>query len=236
LKNLESKSPSGIRKTMKSRDIQQGIFHSASSLFAALGYAGVSIRDIVASVNVPKGTFYNYFRSKEYLASMIVRAHFDDMALTLAIADKESAALRLRRHFVAISISNDLTASPGLLLGTLANELLGLPEDLSTQIRTGFRSWSDRVTHLLRLAQAQRHVSTEHDPRQLAAFLLDSWQGAMLATRRESPVASLENFLHFGFDPLVNTSESTGSLGSSVSSLIRANRTKKSRSAKTAIN
>jgi TetR/AcrR family transcriptional regulator, transcriptional repressor for nem operon len=219
---------------MKSRDIQQSLYRSASSLFEALGYAGVSIRDIVASVNVPKGTFYNYFRSKEYLASMIVGAHFERLALTLAISDKESAASRLRRHFEAISISDGLAASPGLFLGTFASELLGLPEALSTQIRAGFRSWIDQVTHLLRLAQAQRRVSAEHNPRELAEFLLDSWQGAMLATKRDSSVASLDNFLHFGFDALVNSSESIERRGSSVSCLIRAEPTKKSRSAKTA--
>jgi TetR/AcrR family transcriptional regulator, transcriptional repressor for nem operon len=217
---------------MKGRDIQQGIFRSASRLFEDLGYAGVSIRDIVASVNVPKGTFYNYFRSKEYLASVIVRAHFEDLDLTLTIGEQESAALRLRRHFEAISVSNELTACPGLLLGTLANELLGLPEDLRSQIRDGFRSWSDQVTHLLRLAQAQRQVSTEHDPRQLAAFLLNSWQGAMLATKRDSLVASPENFLHFGFDPLIKASDHRRS-ALTASCLIRANPTKRARSAKT---
>lgn len=234
MKKLKSKSPAAIRKTTKSRDIQRSLFRSASSLFEALGYAGVSIRDIVAAVNVPKGTFYNYFRSKEYLASMIVRGHFEGLALTLAASDNPSAALRLRRHFEAISISGSLTASLGLFLGTLTNELLGLPESLSAQIRAGFRSRIDQVTHLLRLAQAQRHVSTEHNPRQLAEFLLDSWQGAMLATKRDSSVASLDNFLHLGFDPLVNSSESIERRGSSVSCLIRAEPTKKSRSAKTA--
>jgi TetR/AcrR family transcriptional regulator, transcriptional repressor for nem operon len=220
---------------MKSRDIQQGIFRSASSLFEDLGYAGVSIRDIVASVKVPKGTFYNYFRSKEFLASVIVRAHFEEMNRTLGLVGEESAALRLRRHFEAISVSNDLTACPGLLLATLANELLGLPEELRSEIRAGFRSWSDRLTHLLRLAQAQRHVSTEHDPRQLAAFLLNSWQGAVLATRRDLSITSPENFLHFGFDPWVKASESHRTPELTVSSLIRANPTKRARSAKTTL-
>jgi TetR/AcrR family transcriptional repressor of nem operon len=46
---------------------------SAAALFQRFGYASVSIRDITSSVDIPKGAFYNYFSSKESLASAIVR-------------------------------------------------------------------------------------------------------------------------------------------------------------------
>src|SRR6266702_3223861 len=49
---------------------------SAGKLFQEVGYVRASIHRIVAAVNAPKGTFYNYFRSKEALASSIVERQF----------------------------------------------------------------------------------------------------------------------------------------------------------------
>ena len=38
---------------------------SAAALFQRFGYVRVSIRDITSSVDIPKGAFYNHFKSKE---------------------------------------------------------------------------------------------------------------------------------------------------------------------------
>jgi TetR/AcrR family transcriptional repressor of nem operon len=42
---------------------------SAAALFQRFGYAHVSIRHITSSIDIPKGTFYNHFNSKEALAT-----------------------------------------------------------------------------------------------------------------------------------------------------------------------
>ena len=54
---------------------RENLFASAAGLFQRFGYAHVSIRDITSSVGIPKGTFYNHFKSKEALVAS--KAHGD---------------------------------------------------------------------------------------------------------------------------------------------------------------
>ena len=47
---------------------QKKLLKAAINLFHEFGYNGTSVRDIVSAAKVPKGSFYNYFKSKEALA------------------------------------------------------------------------------------------------------------------------------------------------------------------------
>lgn len=51
----------------KAEATKQNIYVSAMRLFSAQGYDNVSVDDIVREANSSKGTFYNYFRSKDEL-------------------------------------------------------------------------------------------------------------------------------------------------------------------------
>jgi len=44
------------------------LLKAAINLFHEFGYNGTSVQDIVSVARVPKGSFYNYFKSKEALA------------------------------------------------------------------------------------------------------------------------------------------------------------------------
>ena len=72
---------------------------SAGKLFQKVGYVGASIHRIAAAVNAPKGTFYNYFGSKEELASILVDRQFAAIYQSLSLAPGESAYGQLKQHF-----------------------------------------------------------------------------------------------------------------------------------------
>jgi AcrR family transcriptional regulator len=47
---------------------QEKLLKAAINLFHEFGYNGTSVQDIVSAAKVPKGSFYNYFKSNEALA------------------------------------------------------------------------------------------------------------------------------------------------------------------------
>ena len=108
--------------------MREKIAGSAAALFQRFGYAHVSIRDITSSVDIPKGTFYNHFTSKEALASAILSHHFNSLLETLRDAGSETAGARLRRHFESIAPSTQAPGvSPLQLISTLSAEGPALP-------------------------------------------------------------------------------------------------------------
>ena len=133
----------GFRRTPN----RQAVLGAAEELFAASGFAAVSIDDIVARAGVAKGTFYNHFCGKADIAQTIaeeIRADVrnrigatklisDDPAMHLALAILlflDLALTRPKTGAILITMLADPTDSQAemnaRLLGTLSvGESLG---------------------------------------------------------------------------------------------------------------
>ena len=169
---------------MSAPNAREKLSGSAAVLFQRFGYVRVSIRDITSSVDVPKGAFYNHFKSKEALASAILSRHFDALLETLREGGSETAGARLRRHFESLAPwTQERGASPLLLISTLAAESPALPSTLVQQIAEGLRVWSTRIAALISLAQAEGQINAEADPELLAGLFINCWQGAVIRSK-----------------------------------------------------
>jgi TetR/AcrR family transcriptional repressor of nem operon len=178
---------------------------SAAALFQRFGYARVSIRDITSSVDIPKGTFYNHFKSKETLTSAILSQHFDALLETLGQSGSETPGARLRRHFESIAPSTqEPGVSPLQLISTLSAEGPALPSALARQIAEGARLWNTKVAALISLAQDEGQINAGDDPNLLAALFINCWQGAMIRSKCD-PSAPCD-CLRFALDRVLGAS------------------------------
>jgi TetR/AcrR family transcriptional repressor of nem operon len=178
---------------------------SAAALFQRFGYARVSIRDIASSVDIPKGAFYNHFKSKEALASAVLSQHFNALLESLTEGGNATAGARFRRHFEFLKPpTQESGASPLQLISTLAAEGPALPPTLVQQIAEGVRGWSNKVAALISLAQAEGQINAEEDPDLLAALFINCWQGAMIRSKCD-PSAPCD-CLQFALDRVLGAS------------------------------
>jgi AcrR family transcriptional regulator len=70
--------PSGRRELTKTQN-RETILDAARLVFAQLGFAGATVRDIIRATPLASGTFYNYFKSKE----QVYQALRDEEALVV---------------------------------------------------------------------------------------------------------------------------------------------------------
>ena len=194
---------------MGAPNLREKLSGSAAELFQRFGYARVSIRHITSSVNVPKSTFYNHFKSKEALASAILSQHFDALLETLGQSGSETAGARLRLHFESVAPS---TREPGMsplqLISTLSAEGPALPSALATQIAEGVRLWNTKVAALISLAQEEGELAAEEDPDLLASLFINCWQGAMIRTKCDP--SALCHCLPFALERVLGASGRSG--------------------------
>jgi TetR/AcrR family transcriptional repressor of nem operon len=184
---------------LSGQNAREKLATSAAALFQRFGYAGVSIRDITSSVDIPKGAFYNYFSSKEALASAVLSQHFDALLEPLIAGGTQSATARLRDYFEAIIPSREARSeSPLLLICTLAAESPALPSSLALKIAEGIRLWSDNVAGLILLGQAEGQIDAKDNSNLLAAILINCWQGA--AIRHKCDQFARHDCLRFALD------------------------------------
>jgi AcrR family transcriptional regulator len=121
--SLESTNSAGFRKTrrrfladhrkanhfprtpLSAPNLREKIAGSATARFQRFGYVHAGIRRITSSIDIPKSTFYNHFKSKSALASATLSQHFDALMDALGQSGSEAAGARLRRHFESIAPS-----------------------------------------------------------------------------------------------------------------------------------
>jgi len=60
-------SSSSDRRTRRSAELRERIFRSALDLFAQQGFSETTVEDITNAADVGKGTFFNYFPSKDHI-------------------------------------------------------------------------------------------------------------------------------------------------------------------------
>lgn len=66
-RSAAGKSPGPSRRKRRSAELRERLFRAALALFAKKGYAETTVKDITEAADVGKGTFFNYFPSKEHV-------------------------------------------------------------------------------------------------------------------------------------------------------------------------
>src|SRR5882762_5589361 len=113
------------RRERRSADIRERLFRSALHLFAQKGFAETTVEDITEAADVGKGTFFNYFPSKDHILLA-----FSDMQLAKleqsvnGLRTSEQSLPEFMRGLV-LTMSEEPLRNPGmiraLLLGYLSS-------------------------------------------------------------------------------------------------------------------
>ena len=173
------------------------LLRAAGKLFQDVGYVQASIYRIASAVNAPKGTFYNYFRSKEDLASRLVDRQFEALHESLSRTGG-SASHQLKEHCSFLALEPPaVEVAPLRLLATLAAEATAIPVAVTQRIASGTDIWITHVSDVISLAQIEGETSTAQDPRKLASLLVTCWYGAIVRRKSDPSVKLLDDFLPF---------------------------------------
>src|ERR1700690_1577354 len=145
----------------RKHDPREMLLLSGGRLFQDVGYVQASIYRIASAVNAPKGTFYNYFKSKEELASRLVDRQFEALRESLSRSAGHSASGQLRRHCHFLAAEPPaLEVAPLQLLATLAAEAPAIPAALTQSIARGTDIWITEVSDLISRAQIESGTPT----------------------------------------------------------------------------
>ncbi|MEP7284551.1 MAG: TetR family transcriptional regulator C-terminal domain-containing protein [Chloroflexota bacterium] len=172
------------------------------------GYHHSGLNEILTAAQVPKGSFYYYFNSKEELGlQLLTRFAEHNFSLLQRFLDDQSLLPldRLRCYF---EYNVDYLASfgfrRGCLIGNLGQEMADLSEVMRQHIDTIMYQWASCITTGLQQAQQQGQIDSALDTQELGNFCLNSWQGAMLRMKVTKDAQPLHAFIHLFFDVMLN--------------------------------
>jgi TetR/AcrR family transcriptional regulator, transcriptional repressor for nem operon len=182
--------------THRATNTREMLLLSAGKLFQEVGYVRTSIHRIAAGVNAPKGTFYNYFASKEELASILVDRQFAAIYQSLSLTPTESAYDQLKQHFHFLAIEPPMIEiAPLQLLAIFAAEAPAIPPNIGQRIADGIHVWDRQLGELISLAHIEKGTTVAQDSAKLALLLTTCWFGAIVRRKSDPSLKLVEDFL-----------------------------------------
>lgn len=168
------------------------------------GYHGTGLQDLLGSVRVPKGSFYNYFASKEDFGAEVIRHYIEPFIQRLddAYATPGLDALAaLKKYFGdLIQELGRRQFMGGCLMGNLIGEIGDTHEVCLAALQEVYRRYRDKLEQGLAQAQREGTVRTDLSAADMADLLADAWQGALLRMKVEQSARPLERFVRHLLD------------------------------------
>ncbi|MGR8935330.1 MAG: TetR family transcriptional regulator C-terminal domain-containing protein [Gammaproteobacteria bacterium] len=185
-----------MKRTHNKQINRDKLLDNGVKLLIEQGYHGTGLQEILAAVEIPKGSFYQYFGSKEQFGAEVIQYYIEPFIKQLGghLQNPEIDALTaLRRYFdelIAEMQRQDFRG--GCLLGNLMGEIGDTSEICRISLHAAVRRYRDLMCKAL--ARAQREGSIRHDiaAETLADLLVNAWQGALLRMKIERSVVPLQ--------------------------------------------
>lgn len=177
--------------------------------FLVQGYHGTGIKQVLDQAKVPKGSFYNYFRSKEDFGAAVIQhyAACFGQKMTNSMAGAPDPVTGLRSFFE--TLMGEFEASDyvgGCLIANLGGELEG--SDICREaLSSAFRDWRRATEDALREGQDLGLVRRDVDAGELADLLIEAWEGAVIRMKLERSLSPLRRVVARLIDDYFRPSE-----------------------------
>ena len=184
--------------------LREKLASSAVNTLHTHGFKGCSIQDITDAAGVPKGSFFNHFENKEDLAIDALRRYLEGTRIDVLFEEGVRPLDRLKNHFSFLSgrlLENGFER--GCMLGLFAAEMSREYPRMRDELRTVFARWCDTVASVLREAQAAGDVDPRHDADEMARFLVNAWEGAMIRLKITRDRQPIDDFMSTAFKALL---------------------------------
>lgn len=171
------------------------------------GYGATGLQEILREADVPKGSFYHYFSSKEEFAAAVLAryvASAKEHSRQVLGNLRQAPLKRLRRYFEELIVLAGQSAPiQGCLLGSLSLEVAGASSLLQGCASSGFTEWQGMISEVLREAVERGDLPKSTKTEALAGFVLNSWEGALLRSQADKSDGPLKDFIHYVFEELL---------------------------------
>lgn len=175
-----------MKQKQSNRDnlLSQGV-----ALLMRQGYHGTGLKEILDAVRIPKGSFYNYFGSKESFAAEAIQHYIEPFIrqLDAHLQNRDIDALTaLKRYFdELIDELEKADFKGGCLLGNLMGEVGDTSDLCQKSLQAAVRRYRNLLMSGLQEAQRQGAVRSDKPAEAMADLLVNSWQGALLRMKIE---------------------------------------------------
>jgi TetR/AcrR family transcriptional regulator, transcriptional repressor for nem operon len=183
------------------RNTKQKLIEVGAKLMLAKSYHAAGLKEILDEADVPKGSFYNYFSSKEDFGIAIIQFygnfHADESKRFLA--DKSLLPCERLKKLFLYKREHYFTqgCNQGCLLAKLTTELAALSPRMCQALKEAFDQQLQPIADCIHEGQKLGYIGKEHNPEELAEFIHSAWEGAVFRMQLNQDTKPLDVFIGY---------------------------------------
>lgn len=166
------------RRERRSIELRERIFRAALDLFAKQGFAETTVEDITNAADVGKGTFFNYFPSKDHILLAFAEMQLAKLRLAVEEARRTTQPMPQFMRSLAALMTQEPVRNPDiirvLLLAFLSN----------SQVREAMLDLQARVlafhTEMIQLGQGRGEIRADLPAAEIALVFRQTIFGTLL--------------------------------------------------------
>ena len=192
-----------MARPKKNIHTREKLLAEGMSLLSEHGYHGTGLKIIIDTVNVSKGSFYNYFKSKEVFVAEIIKQYnleISDWIDTYLNETNDDPVTIIRNVHNLRIIELEKEEMRGCLVGNLAAEIGTTSELCRAEMQQVAKAWNSRLETLITDAQQQGLFRTDLEASALTDIFWSAWQGGMLKMKIDGNTDHLKEVITLMLD------------------------------------
>lgn len=168
-------------------DVRQNILDAGQRIMAGKGFSAVGLNEILTAAEVPKGSFYHYFGSKDGFGEALLERYFEEYHANL---DKTlgqpglTMAQRLMNYLHHWQKTESVFDGQGRCLAAkLGAEVADLSEAMRLVLKRGTSGITDRLAKAIKAGVAEGSLAIRDNPDCVAQSLYQLWLGASVMAK-----------------------------------------------------
>ncbi len=191
-------------------DTERHILEKGAELIRRNGFNKTGLSMILKAAGVPRGSFYYYFKNKEDFGLRLIEYLHNSIKPVFygfLTGECDNPPLERLREFFAYfrQIFTDEEIKSGCPIGNISQEMAATNPRFREKLADVFDDITNPVIVCLQHAVEQGSLAGDEDVVSLAKFIVNSWQGALIALKITENAEPLLIFEIFIFDELLKT-------------------------------
>lgn len=190
---------------MKRKIHREDILSAGRELMFLHGYSATAIKDITNKVDIPKGSFYNHFATKEEFALEMLEGYVNNgiAHFTKVLSNKTQGPIKRIEQLFDEMIRHSTEVHKcklGCFLSNFSAELGDVNENFRYKLEEGFNTLEGLLQKCLEEAKQDKDLNSKLHVESTAGFIINSWHGALVrmkATASAKPLEDFKNMLNY---------------------------------------
>lgn len=193
---------------MKRRIDKEDIIDAGMDLMFLNGYSATGIKEITDKIDIPKGSFYNHFKSKEDFGLAVLNKYATNGLKyhERALLSGDVSPLNRLKQFYAAMIENYgqvVECKLGCIMGNFSQELADVNENFRISLDKEFNAQENVIVQCIQQAKEANEINKDINEKLTGAFMINSWHGAFIRMKTTATTKPLEDFNTVVFETLL---------------------------------